>query len=413
VSTSIDFREIYRRYHRLVFWVVRSAGVPEAWVEDVVHDAFLVIHRRLPELDLEDPALTRPRVIGIARNAAYSHRRGAARRRARHAIGAAPEEPSAVDSIVAHRQAWDRVRRFLDELDGPQREAFVLCELEGMAPAELADALQVPRNTVYSRLRLARAKLLDHFSERPPDALPGFLRTASRQGRPTREQEQRSWAALALQLPLGPVAGPGTWLVAGKAALASLGLAAVTLGAIGIAGRTFGTATTRPTAREVTRDETTESSPATAAVGTPPPESASTPSATPPGVPAPQANPAATDRSAVRRATARPSGPAEPTSSGLDGDVALLRQAAGQLEQGEAAAALTTLERHARAHPESALAAERLGLRVRALCAVGSTEQARAIAARHVAEHPGTRLAATLATPCDEPGGAPAVPRGQ
>jgi RNA polymerase sigma-70 factor, ECF subfamily len=162
VSTPIDFRELYRRYHRLVWWVVRGAGVPEAWVEDVVHDAFLAIHRRLPEL--ADPAQLRPRVIGIARNAAFSHRRGAARRRARQAAELAPEEPSAVDSIVGHRQAWDQVRRFLDELDEPQREAFVLCELQGMAPADVASALQVSRNTVYSRLRLARAKLLDHFS---------------------------------------------------------------------------------------------------------------------------------------------------------------------------------------------------------------------------------------------------------
>jgi RNA polymerase sigma-70 factor (ECF subfamily) len=420
VSTSIDhdadgpadFREIYRRHHRLVWWVVRSAGVPEAWIEDVVHDAFLTIHRRLPELD--DPAQLRPRVIGIARNAAFSHRRGAARRRARQAAELAPEEPSAVDSIVAHRQAWDQVRRFLDELDGEQREAFVLCELQGMAPAEVADALQVSRNTVYSRLRLARTKLLDHFSERPPAALPELLRNASRQGRPTREHQQRTWAALAMQLPLGgPVAASvaGGWLAAGKAALVSVGLAAATLGVIGTVGRIGRTSEPSGVTPAATRHGATVSSTSSSVSSESLSPAAATSSApTPAWPPAASSLPpssTAVGGSVARRVAASPSAaPLEPSRPpSLDDDIGLLQRAAQQLEQGEPTEALATLEDHARAHPESVLAPERIGLRVRALCAVGSTEQARTIAARYVAEHPGTRLAASLATPCEQRGG--------
>lgn len=412
--TDTDFHTLYRRYHRLVCWVVRGAGVPEAWAEDVVHDAFLTIHRRLPELD--DPARLRPFVIGIARNSAFSHRRGAARRRARQQILPEPEAPTAVDSAVAYRQAWDQLRRFLDELDDEQREAFVLCELQGVAPAEVALALQIPRNTVYSRLRLARTKLVECFSERPPAQLTGLVQAARRQGQPTREQQQRTWALLAAQLPLAPgglaaqpaptTATMAGWVATGKAALVSVSLAAATLGVIGAVGR-MGTrsAEERPASASVQRAATSSSAPPVAT--TPNAVAGPTPAIEPAAPPAPP--PALTsngagDTTAVSQRRS-PSGRAHPSSPPGPADVELLKQAALQVERGEAQQALATLERHALAHPDSALAPERLGLRVRALCATGQVAQAEALAARHVAEHPGSPLALKLASPCADAGG--------
>ena len=49
------------------------------------------------------------------------------------------------------------VNRLLDGLDDDQREVFVLAELEDLSAPEIAEALEVKLNTVYSRLRLARS----------------------------------------------------------------------------------------------------------------------------------------------------------------------------------------------------------------------------------------------------------------
>ncbi len=428
-EATLDFRTLYRQCYRLAWWVVRGSGVPEAWVEDVVHDTFLVIHRRLPELD--GSTAIRPWVIGIARNAAFSHRRGAARRRARHRAVPEPERPSDIDNVVAYRHAWDRVNGFLGELDAEQREAFVLCELQGVAPAEVAHALRVSRNTVYSRLRLARSKLVEHFSERPRARLPGLLRDARRQGQPTARHKQRTWAALAMKLPLaglgsasggatavglGPSVWLGTWVATGKAALVSVTLATITLGAIGLAVRASPSSRASPAARaagpaapvELDRP-TARLDPATATV-TPGageasptpirPERPDAPTVDPPGASlfGPSPSHVAALAHTAHSGSARPlPGPTPPS---LDDDIALLRRATQELERGDPTAALNLIQRHAATHPESMLATERLGLRVRALCAAGSTAQAEALAARYVAEHPGTRLAATLGTPC-------------
>ncbi|MBL8942052.1 MAG: hypothetical protein JNK45_02840 [Myxococcales bacterium] len=51
------------------------------------------------------------------------------------------------------------MRTFLARLPPPQREAFMLKELEELTAAEVAIATGVPLQTVYSRVRAAHAEL--------------------------------------------------------------------------------------------------------------------------------------------------------------------------------------------------------------------------------------------------------------
>ncbi len=457
-AARLDFKSVYREHYRTVWWTVRGCGLPEAWIEDVVHDAFLIIHRRLPEL--EDPSRLRAWVIGIARNAAFSHRRSASRRRARLAALPEPEAPSAADSVVAYRQAWDRLHHFLGELGEEQREAFVLCELQGVAPAEVASVVGVSRNTVYSRLRLARSKLVDHFENPSRTELCATLREGRRQGQPTPAHKQRTWSALAGPLGLAPpiaATGPLAWLSTGKGLLLAGALGLATVGAAvapaGLHGaRRSGNPARDPgpparTARDIRADQSPhpEAAPASdgralapelAGNGEAAIDSANdndhgeaagraavlTPAVAPTaGVPAPSSGDpleqSASDRPPPSHGA--PGAPRPPAAASVrttgDGasptdeatlaeELALLRRAGAELREGDHAAALATLDQHADDHPRSSLADERLALRVDALCAAGSTAEAQDLAARYVASHPGGRLAARLARPCASAG---------
>jgi len=44
----------------------------------------------------------------------------------------------------------------LEEIELAKREVFILVELEQMTVPEVAEALEIPLNTAYSRLRVAR-----------------------------------------------------------------------------------------------------------------------------------------------------------------------------------------------------------------------------------------------------------------
>ena len=57
---------------------------------------------------------------------------------------------------AARAQAVRALHEILATLDEDKREVFVLAELEQMTVPEIADAISVNLNTVYSRLRAAR-----------------------------------------------------------------------------------------------------------------------------------------------------------------------------------------------------------------------------------------------------------------
>jgi RNA polymerase sigma-70 factor (ECF subfamily) len=135
--------------------VLRRLGVPEADLDDAAQDVFVVVHRRLAELEPR-PSL-KGWLFGIAQRVAIARRRRAHVRR---------EEPRAdLDSaghvegqpdVTARVDARALLLRALDKLDDDRRAVFVLYELEGFTIHEIARAVDSPLQTVYSRLRTAR-----------------------------------------------------------------------------------------------------------------------------------------------------------------------------------------------------------------------------------------------------------------
>jgi RNA polymerase sigma-70 factor (ECF subfamily) len=63
------------------------------------------------------------------------------------------------DGEIERADAARVVRALLESLPEDQRLVLVLSDLEGWTAPEIAQALELPVNTVYSRLRTARQKL--------------------------------------------------------------------------------------------------------------------------------------------------------------------------------------------------------------------------------------------------------------
>ena len=149
-----SFAALYGAHHDFVRRTVRGLGVPEHAADDVTQDVFIIVHRRLPGFDHRAPV--KAWVFGIARNLArkYRERQGRARPQLQLVHGGAPARP---DDALQWREAAVVVERFLAALDEDKRAVFVLAELEGMTAPEVAETIGVNLNTVYSRLRTARA----------------------------------------------------------------------------------------------------------------------------------------------------------------------------------------------------------------------------------------------------------------
>lgn len=150
------FAELYRQHAAFVWRILRRLGVPDDTLEDAVQEVFLVLHRRRD--GLASHVSLRSWLFGTARRVAADARRGRHRHARRLQALAIVEGELRYERPVARAEAADLVHRFLDRLDPDKRMVFVLADIEGMTAPEIADALGVKLNTVYSRLRAARAE---------------------------------------------------------------------------------------------------------------------------------------------------------------------------------------------------------------------------------------------------------------
>ena len=150
------FPAIYKQYLDFVWTSAGHLGAGPDIIDDVVQDVFIVIHAKLATL--QRPEALRSWIYGIVRRTVSDYRRS---RRSRDAagtsLGAEPKlnQPSPLD--MAERNAdLELLESFLAELDEPKREVFVMVEILEMTVPEVGQALEIPLNTAYSRLRLAR-----------------------------------------------------------------------------------------------------------------------------------------------------------------------------------------------------------------------------------------------------------------
>ena len=146
------FDAVYTEHFAFVWRSLRALGVDSAAIDDAAQDVFVVVHDRLHTYD--GRVALRGWLFGIARNIARKHRDRRARVSPLQLVG----QPASLDDTVQWRERASMVARVLDSLDEEQRAVFVLAQLDGATAPEIAAALGVNVNTVYSRLRTARAR---------------------------------------------------------------------------------------------------------------------------------------------------------------------------------------------------------------------------------------------------------------
>ncbi|MEO0322678.1 MAG: RNA polymerase sigma factor [Myxococcota bacterium] len=129
--------------------------VHEDAVEDAVQAVFIEVARGKAVYD--GRASVNTWLFAIATNVARHERRSFARRRR---LGAAlrslPPRGSTEPQRLDARDLLEHANLALRALSAPLREAFVLCELEGLSAAEAAQALETSEAAIWKRVSKAR-----------------------------------------------------------------------------------------------------------------------------------------------------------------------------------------------------------------------------------------------------------------
>ncbi len=156
---EFDLRFLFREHLDFVARSLLAHGIDSSGLDDAVQETLFVIHRRLSTYDPARPL--RSWIYGISRNVARSLRR-AHRRRPTTPILELVDPSLGVEELVARREAAAVVSAFVRKLSQRLADVFVLSEVHGLSGPEVAEALGVELNTVYSRLSRARRKFEAH-----------------------------------------------------------------------------------------------------------------------------------------------------------------------------------------------------------------------------------------------------------
>lgn len=157
----LTFEQVYEAQFEFVWRSLRRLGVAQASLDDATQEVFLVVHRRLHEF--EGRARLTTWLFRIALNVAEHHKRRALRKPTDPLPDGVAVNLQTPQEVLAQRQEFELVYELLAKLDDEKRTVFVMAELEEMSPNDIALVLNIPVNTVYSRLRVARQQFVDHL----------------------------------------------------------------------------------------------------------------------------------------------------------------------------------------------------------------------------------------------------------
>lgn len=412
--------DVYRAHARYVWRVLRHCGVPDADLDDAVQETFLVVFRRLPELEAR--AALRTWIYAVAVRVASTRRRSARREAARREkAGAQLHATLSADpeAALSKLEAARLVDQLLDGLDTAKRTVFVLAELEGVKVPEISRILGVNPRTVHSRLRLARERFGSEL-RRMQAHEQGNLRVARLRPRPLLDQaanerppaprRKAALAALAVRIEQGaaPLL-PGWETLALSGSAGAWVMPAAVVGLVGLVGLVAVVAVAltprappAPAPGPAPTSTRAERQPASHRDATPPPSRSDAPSPTqeadpvtlpsspepssplapsPPASPSPARPRTSTNPPSTTPAPAATTAPAIDPSS-LAAETRLLERAREALRAGEHANALTALDTHLAEFPHGVLLDEARSTRLRTLCRAGRGDEARALAER-------------------------------
>ena len=161
----LDLAEVYRAYAPAVArWAARLGG-PQAEIEDLVHEVFVIVERKLPNFRGEGALNTW--LYRITENVVRHQRRK--NRLFSWLLGDAALERLSdsplPDEALEKKRAVEQVYRILDRIGEKYRVVLILHELEGLSGPEIAELRGMKPSTVWVQLHRARARFLAELNK--------------------------------------------------------------------------------------------------------------------------------------------------------------------------------------------------------------------------------------------------------
>jgi RNA polymerase sigma-70 factor (ECF subfamily) len=159
------FPALMAAYRRPVFSYLVRSGVAQADRDDVFQAIFLKIHAAAGSYDPARPLA--PWLFTIVANSVRNHHRDRPRASSLTVSEDDPLDPNpGPEHIASARETLSWLEGALAALPPAQREVLLLTAIVGLRQQDVAQALDLPLNTVKTHLRRARLALAARLAER-------------------------------------------------------------------------------------------------------------------------------------------------------------------------------------------------------------------------------------------------------
>ena len=162
------FRTLHDALHRYAGYITHDDAV----ARDIVQDAFMQLWEM--RRDLDPRRSIKSLLYRMVRNAAYNHRRN---RRTRGDLlqkemkPLLEDGPVLPDRVLSAKRLDERLKRWIGELPGRQREALLLSRYEDLSHSQVADVMDISPRTVNNHLVKALKTLRRRLHALEPDLL--------------------------------------------------------------------------------------------------------------------------------------------------------------------------------------------------------------------------------------------------
>ena len=160
-SQASPLRSIYEEHARFVWLTLQRMGVQPSDLDDLAHDTFVVVHRRIGSFNNTSRITTW--LFGICLRVSANYRRRRRRTPSQATLRAQMSDhatsQASADDMLALRQERASAERVLAELSVEKRAVFTMFEIEGLSCQEIAEIVGIRVGTVYSRLHAARGQI--------------------------------------------------------------------------------------------------------------------------------------------------------------------------------------------------------------------------------------------------------------
>ncbi len=158
-GSRFAFQKFVERYQVPVFAVLSRMLGHGSHVEDLAQETFLRAWKAFPGFEIRASSRPSTWLLTIAVRLALSYRRKDGVRRASRAELDPGRDVATPEADLSRRALGRAIAAAIEELPPSQRAVFVLQQYHGLAGKEIAVALDIPENTVKSRLGRARSRL--------------------------------------------------------------------------------------------------------------------------------------------------------------------------------------------------------------------------------------------------------------